>query len=298
LYTKPGNPDQAGNSLVMDGDTVAAGEPFTIYGHAFDTLGWRSDWDGLISLELIDPQNRAELVSGGKGSITILPKGSPGVISVSATFINPEDPYGQPVKVTVDLVIGPGEALADSAFTADVDGDGYIDRIDLLFNDKVLVNNDLKNFIEVKYEGVFQIDSLQLINSGSGIRIFLKERTGGQLQTGWRPTVDVRDAKGFSPVSDLESKDGAGPVVNRAKYYQGNLSDGQNPAGTPDTIKVTISEPVKWPSNANPNQIFRYYHARNPVENPFSSMKIVDDSTALLIVSDNLTVEHCGTASS
>ena len=67
LYSKPGNPDQNEEFVIISGDTIAAGEQFSIYAHAFDTLGWRKDWDNLISLELIDPQNRAELFSGAMG---------------------------------------------------------------------------------------------------------------------------------------------------------------------------------------------------------------------------------------
>lgn len=293
LYSKPGNPDQNEEFIIISGDTIAAGEQFSIYGHAFDTLGWREDWDNLINLELVDPQNRAELVSSGNGSITIFPKTPFTTISITATFINPEDPYAKPIKSTVQLVIGPGDAVADSAVTGDSDGDGYIDQVDVYFNSKVAFNQKMKDAFEVIFRGTpFQIDSISSINDGSVVRLFLEEKITDQLQTDWKPLVNIMDIKGLAPVSGMESKDGAGPVVNKAKFYSGSLSNEQS-IGTPDSIRVTISELINWPVSANsdPNQIFRLYHNNNVVQNPFTSMIVVDDSTAILIVSEKITVD-------
>ncbi len=293
LYSKPGNPSQNEDFLIKSGDTIAAGEQFSIYGHAFDTLGWREDWDKLISLELVDPQNRAELVSNENGSITILPKSPFTTISVTATFVNPEDPYAKPVKSTVELVIGPGDAVADSAVTGDDDGDGYLDRVDVHFNSKVNLTKDMIEVFEVINGGTsFQIDSIRTVNNGYTVRLFLKEKITERFQTDWKPILNIMDIKGLAPVSGMESKDGAGPVVSRAKFFSGSLSNEQS-NGTPDSIRVSISELVDWPvsANRNPNQIFRFYHGGTLVQNPFSSMIIVDDSTAVLIVSEKITVE-------
>jgi len=293
LYSKPGNPEQLEEFILKSGDTIAAGEQFSVYGHAFDTLGWREDWDNLISLELVDPQNRAELVSGGKGSITIFPKTPFTTISITATFINPEDPYAKPIKSTVQFVIGPGDAVADSAVTGDADGDGYLDQVDVYFNSKVAFNQKMKDAFELLFrEAPFQIDSISLINNGNVLRLFLKEKTTDQFQTDWKPLLNVMDIKGLAPVLGMESKDGAGPVVNKATFYSGSLSNEQS-IGTPDSIRVTISEQVEWPASANrdPNRIFRLYHDNNIVQNPFTSMIIVDDSTAILIVSEKITLD-------
>ncbi len=293
LYSKPGNPDQQEEFIILAGDTIAAGEQFTIYGHAFDTLGWREDWDNLINLELVDPQNRAELISGGNGSITIFPKAPFTAISITATFINPEDPYAKPIKSTVQLVIGPGDAVADSSVTGDADGDGYLDWVDVHFNSKVAFNQKTKEAFEVHFRGTpFKIDSISPINDGAVVRLFLEEKITDQLQTDWKPLVNIMDIKGLAPVSDMESKDGAGPVVNKASFHSGSLSSEQS-VGTADSIRVTISELIGWPASAGgePNRIFRLYHNNNIVQNPFTSMIIVNDSSAILIVSDKITVD-------
>lgn len=291
LYSKPGNPDNLEEFIIRSGDTIAAGEQFSVYGHAFDTLGWREDWDNLISLELVDPQNKAEVVSGGQGSITIFPKTPFTTISITATFINPEDPYAKPVKSTVQLVIGPGDAVADSAVTRDADGDGFLDQVDVYFNSKVAFNQNMKEAFEVLFRGnSFQIDSISSINNGLTLRLFLKENITEQLQTDWKPLINIMDIKGLAPVSGMESKDGAGPVVNKARFYSGSLSNEQG-LGTPDSIRVTISELINWPSERDPNKIFRLYHNSNVVQNPFTSMIVVNDSTATLIVSEKVTVE-------
>lgn len=396
LYPNPGAPDQAGNLPIRNGDTIAAGEPFTVYGHAFDSLGWRMDWDSLVNLELIDPENRVKLISTGKGNISILPEDAYGTITIVATFKNPDDPLAGTIKTTLELFIGPGkahhiniqdkpsisnwtdddhrssisiaekavlyavvrdslgnfvrfaenaqwsseninlvtvtpentkryqgnllgvrngttvvsaseqgiipatievtvtsapnsnDAMLDSAITRDVDGNGYLDRIDIYFNDTVILSNEAKNSISINYRGtVFEADSLKTINRGRGVSVFLKEKITVDLQTDWQPSVSILGVNGIVTVSDVVCKDGAGPCADKAKYYPGALRNEQNPKGTPDTIKATISELINWPATSNPNQIFRYYQKGRVINEAFSSMKIIDDSTALLIVNHN-----------
>ena len=149
----------------------------------------------------------------------------------------------------------------------------------------------MKDAFEVNFRGAsFKIDSISPVNDGSVVRLFLEEKITDQLQTDWKPLINIIDIKGLVPVSDMESKDGVGPVVNKAKFYSGSLSNEQS-VGTPDSIRVTISELINWPPNSDPNRIFRFYHNNNVVQNPFTSMIIVDDSTAILIVSDKITVD-------
>lgn len=398
LYPKPGAPDQDGNMPIRNGDTISAGVAYSVFGHAFDTLGWRQDWDKLIKLELVDRDKRARLISNENGSISIFPQDAYGTITIEATFTNPEDPAAVPIKSSLTLFIGPGKAhhiniqntpevtnkvdddhlnsiiiqenavlyavvrdslgnfvryadnaqwmsenqsivtvtaeaskryqgnlvgvqngttkivasepglisastnvtvnsltnpndpikgaILDSAITRDTDGNGYLDRIELYFNDTVPLVDGLNSLFSISYMGTnFTVDSSNVVKNTNKITLFLNEVHTTDLQTDWKPLITILGNSGLSSVSGFESRDGAGPVMNKAKFYT-------NPQGTPDTIRVTISELVTWPVNTNdPNLIFRYYHNGSTVSNAFTKMEIIDDSTANLIVSSNIVVE-------
>ena len=154
-------------------------------------------------------------------------------------------------------MLSSGDGDWDSAVTI-VRMDG-IYQVDVYFNSKVAFNQKMKDAFEVNFRGTsFKIDSISPVNDGSVVRLFLEEKITDQLQTDWKPLINIIDIKGLVPVSDMESKDGVGPVVNKAKFYSGSLSNEQS-VGTPDSIRVTISELING-ANSDPNQFFRFYH--------------------------------------
>ena len=182
-----------------------------------------------------------------------------------------------------------------SAVTQDVDGNGYLDRIDLTFQSPLTISPEAISGVRVVYNDIiFSIDSIKTSSGGSTgtvFRVYLKEQQSSDLQTDWVPTVDIAGVEDLAPVVGYPTTDGVGPVMNRAFYYPGELRSSENVAGTPDTLRVTISELVNWPANPDPDRIFRYYQGGKLVTDVFSSMYVIDDSTAMLVFSNNINVE-------
>lgn len=289
FYHDPGDPEKNDNETFENGDTIKAGESIKIFAHAFDSLGWRSDWSDLISIEVMDLGDKAKIISTDKGSITVLPQKPYENIVIKATFVNPDDPFATPITRTLELMIGPGDATVDSAFTCDKDGNGYIDAVELFTDYKVTISSDVHDKFIIKYNGiVFKSDSLKAIG-GNGIKIFLEENITKEFQTDWILSLDVLDVKGMKTAENKICNDGIGPVVKKAVYYTGSLQSEQK--NIPDSIKVFISELVDWPPDDDPNQMFRYYKGGKKVENAFSSMVVINDSSVMLIVSNGVVVE-------
>ncbi|NLG16627.1 MAG: fibro-slime domain-containing protein [Fibrobacter sp.] len=397
LYSKPGAPDVDGNLPIMGTDTIAAGQPYSVYAHVFDSTVWKPEWDSLVTWSVIDPEGNVTILSQSGGVIQILPSMAFGSVTLTATFKKPDNPIAAEASTSVSFYIGPGkphhitiqttpdiilhtenslqtlnipedqasatlyavvrdslgnfirfaenavwqstvpqvatvtpeqgrvyQALVEkkdagvtqvsvsesglppavveisanaihigleSAITGDIDGDGFIDRIDMTFDRTVEIPAEMVSlFRVVNGEVSFTIDSIGG-GSGKSFRLYIKERTDGELQTDWTPLLSIGPGTDITPVQNFLCTDGIGPIVNKAIYFPGALRSGQNANGTPDTIKVTISELVKWPANPDPDQIFRYYRGTKPISDAFSSISIIDDSTAILVVSSNISVE-------
>ena len=224
----------------------------------------------------------------GRNSRAVVEKQNAGV-----TEIRVSEPGLVPASVTVTTRTTQIEL--SSAVTKDSDGDGYLDRIDLTFESPVTIPQGAISGIRVVYNGiVFSIDSVKASSGGSTgttFHVYLKEQQSRDLQTDWVPTVDISGVEDLAPVVGHITTDGVGPVMNRAFYYPGELRSNQNTTGTADTLRVTVSELVNWPANPDPDMIFRYYQGGNLVTDVFSSMYVLDDSTAMLVFSSKINVE-------
>lgn len=292
LYDKPGEPDVNGNAPLKALDTIPAGSSYTIYAHAFDSIRWRPEWDSHVTWQLDDPQRKVTITSQNGGVLSILPDGGSGSITITARFVNPDIPNAEPVFTSLQLFISSGKndpvsLKPTSAFTRDSDGNGYLDRIDLRYDTTVtLVKNPEEN-ITVKSNGItFKVDSIYSehgTGSGKTFYLILAEQRGKELQTDWTPSLTIDAFANINSVITIPVSDGAGPVADKVYYYPGS-------ANSADTLRVTISELIKWPPNPDVNQIFRYFQGTTPRSNAFTSMTVVDDSTATLIVSSTIDI--------
>jgi fibro-slime domain-containing protein len=292
LYDRPGTPDINGNNPLKALDTIPAGSLYTIYAHAFDSIKWRPEWDSLVTWQVDDPQRRVTVTSQKGGVLSLLPNDGSGSITITARFVNPDVKNAEPVYTSLQLFIDPGKddpstLKPSTAVTRDSDGNGYLDRIELKYDSTVTLVKNPEGKITVRSNGItFIADSVYSSNGTASGKIFyviLAEQRGKELQTDWTPSLTISAFENIKPVNSLTASDGAGPVVNKVFYYPG--------IGTAaDTLRVTISELVKWPSNPDANQIFRYYQGPSTRNNAFTSMTIVDDSTATLIVSSGIDI--------
>jgi hypothetical protein len=125
----------------------------------------------------------------------------------------------------------------DSAITRDLNGNGYIDRIDIFFSKDSAVNMGPGNFF-ITCNGVpFPVDSVVKLSVGS-YAFFLREQHTSAPQSAWMPQVTVKDLPGVEN-GTVTAADGCPPVIWRVVKY--SVSEDR----TQDTVKVFMSEKVK-----------------------------------------------------
>jgi fibro-slime domain-containing protein len=195
--------------------------------------GWSSADEGVV-IARPTPQRQQ------KGVII---KRAPGMTSVTASegTLAPDD------FTVITIGFPRGFRKLVKAVTRDMDGDGYLDRLELHFDSTVTEVTNVANNVAVsaKY-GSTTISGTTAVasNGGTSDSIFyvaLTEVETKELQTGWLPLVTVNRFGTASGSRDFPSVDGAGAVIYKALYLPPrNRSD----AVRWDTIKIVLSEPV------------------------------------------------------
>lgn len=109
LYGKSGTPDANGNIALGALDTLPAGELVKIYSHVFDSIQWRPEWDKLVNWQISDPSGAVKSDMSQIGSISLLSTKVSSQVTLTATFINPDDPTHKVITTSIKLVVGPGK---------------------------------------------------------------------------------------------------------------------------------------------------------------------------------------------
>jgi hypothetical protein len=190
-----------------------------------------------------------------------------GADSIVAVFRNPNLPLDT-VRLAIPIVES-NKIKITSIMTKDTSGNGFLDAIDVNLGTAFTLpaNFDIAN-IQVKYEGpdgkvVFTPVTVTPLQNGNTLRITLREDSTTvkkQLQTGWTPIVTINGLDYFIETTQGRTAgDGAGPVVEQATLFSGNL-------GTKfDTIQVRFSEPINFTElnaagGTNASKIFNFYN--------------------------------------
>jgi hypothetical protein len=156
------------------------------------------------------------------------------------------------------FIKGPPSVL-DSAVTRDMNGNGYLDEIDLFFSKPVsfppgysLTNITVSYISTINNQVVtvpFTVDSLIPVDaSGTKYILILAENTTslpGSPQTAWRPYVSMTGMENPSSVPPTQCRDGAGPVIWSVVKTIVNVSNRKQ-----DVVQVTFSEPIQGPNGA------------------------------------------------
>lgn len=168
-------------------------------------------------------------------------------------------PNGQQVTIHIVITPDPDDTTAriTDAVTRDIDGDGYLDQLDLTFSYQVTLPAAIvPGSFTVSYNGtVLTVDSIvgRTGTNDSQFTVYIREYTAGGLQTDWTPRIALSDFANTFDTTGFVARDGAGPVTSRAV-----LSPGSGSAA--DTLRVYFSERVTWPNtNATPADLFNYY---------------------------------------
>ncbi len=228
------------------GDTVTLRYPtgnITIYAIGYDRFGNRigpikSNWSTDSTLHPIDYSVNTERIVYLTTTVTDNEAGN-----IKAV---PYDPALSSFKATVFVkVIGPLITLVN-ARTRDVNGNGYLDQIELTFSRPIKIPEDYKfNNIVIRYgEDFFTVDSI--INAGKDSStvwvLALKEIDNKKPQTNWVPFISFGkdETIALDSVYNFVSEDGAGPVVWGAYKTISNTGDRRQ-----DLIRIVFSEPVQ-----------------------------------------------------
>jgi hypothetical protein len=214
--------------------------------------------------------------------------------SVIAIFKNGENP-----KLPLDtfLVVLPLNiapiSIIDSAVTRDLNGNGYIDRIDFFVSRDTVYSPTAKNFT-VTYNGItLVVDSVA--TSGRVMTLYIKEQKNSIPQTGWTPKVTVSDLPGVANGS-VTALDRCPPVIWRV--VKNELTKDHRL----DTVWVSMSEKIA-PTNGNsfgamqPSRIFNVWNIDGSVKIDTilpgipTLLTVINDSIVVFVMSNgrNLT---------
>jgi hypothetical protein len=141
--------------------------------------------------------------------------------------------------------IGPLSMLTQ-AVTGDANGNGYLDRIILHYDQEVTfpLNDDVKNLASIKFNSfTFSVDSISaaasLSRTDSVFIMYLHELENNIPQTGWIPIISIAGIAGIAPITNLLCADGAGPVIWSVVKEIDTLENRNY-----DKVTVTLSEPI------------------------------------------------------
>ncbi len=170
------------------------------------------------------------------------------------------------------MIKGPGVGV-QSARTRDLDGDGYLDAVEVRFDKPVTLpthfsTDDVASYFDISYnssEGLheFIVDSVRAQNAAadSVYLVHFEEIAGGGPQTDWKPVLSMRrTGDTLDPVDDLVLDDGAGPVIWSVTKITNTAGD-----RTKDKIIVAFSEDIQGADGSpvraslNPSELFNVW---------------------------------------
>jgi hypothetical protein len=165
-------------------------------------------------------------------------------------------------------IVGPLSKIV-SAVTADTNGNGYLDRIDLRFDLPVsLADSTALQHFFVVYKGdtLRAVRLVQTDTAGKAFSVILQEKRTVDPQTSWTPRITIRNANASLRNADtllqITADDGAGPVVWSVTKFVENVTD-----RTTDRVRVVFSEPILDTTGASfslgsatPSQLFDVWY--------------------------------------
>lgn len=167
-----------------------------------------------------------------------------------------------PVRIFSNTVTN---AVPARALVRDTDGNGFLDRIDIVVADTVRLADSLPTAAQiVSALSITPVGGVEISLVASSVQrtsdtsfaIVLSQHGSGPMETGWDSARVSLSALPLTadgmPITVARIEDRAGPVVARAVYSAG--------AGNIDTLHVTISEPVVWRNltGATPEGVYVY----------------------------------------
>jgi hypothetical protein len=207
--------DQYGNRI----------EPTGYGGSALDSVLWRTDG----TLHRVVPDSIGNSVYYSATNVMYDENGNMRAMLLVGTKL---------LKDSLPIRIVAAPAKLDSAVTRDINGNGLIDRIDLIFDKNVDISRDATGAFIIRY-GIYTFVADSIIKlADNSYAVYIKEQATQVPQTSWLPVVTITNLPGVENIQDFRTNDGCPPVVWRAIKHI--TSDNRSQ----DTVRLYFSEKI------------------------------------------------------
>lgn len=151
------------------------------------------------------------------------------------------------------------DAKISTAFTRDINGNGFLDRIDIYFSKGINLSKDnIDNFTVTCDLINFDIESIVALQGDSVYALYLKEEKTESAQTDWLPRISISDIDGAENENAKLANDGAAPVVWSV------IKEMPTNSRKDDIVTITLSEQIQNINISNkPEDVFWVYIKEN-----------------------------------
>ncbi len=246
--------DDSGKVPITDTIRLSKGTTKVVYSHGYDKYGnYRgpeiSVWNTSGELPPIDPNIEPSKLHTIFHSNPVEPIGGYLCASVIDSVSN------KVVSACASITMDGQQASIMRAVTRDINGNGYLDRIDITFSKKIDIDEDAgKNFLVLSGVYNFKVERVVALEGDSVYSLYLKEEKTQVAQTDWQPYLSMNGIEGASNVEKKLVEDGAAPVVWTVTKEMPTASHSD------DVVTITLSEKIDGFNIENkPDKVFLIY---------------------------------------
>lgn len=266
--------DIEGKNPITDTIRLSHGSSKVVYSHGYDLYGnYRgpetSKWNTNGELPPADPQNNLGRFHTIFHSNPVEPISGGLCASVTNTAND------KTISACAMVYMDGQDATIMKAVTRDINGNGFLDRIDITFSKNIKIpENSAKNF-SVNF-GVFklEVERITPLKGDSVYSLHLKENKTSTAQTDWQPYLTISGIEGATDEKKLV-EDGAAPVVWTITKNMPTTSRSD------DIVTIVLSEKIEGFNIENTaDQVFWVYYRNSSGEmikvNLFDGAKIIE----------------------
>lgn len=245
--------DIQGKSPITDTIRLSHGSSKVVYSHGYDQYGnyrgpEESVWNTNGDLPPTDPQNNQGRFHTIFHSNPVEPIN--GDLCASIT----DSVKDKTISACAWIYMDGQDASIMKAVTRDINGNGYLDRIDITFSKNIEIpENGVDNF-SVNF-GVYklEVERIAALEGDSVYSLYLKEEITKAAQTDWQPFLTISGIEGATDDKKLVD-DGAAPVVWTVTKNMPTTSR------TDDIVTIVLSEKIEGFNIENtPDMVFWVY---------------------------------------
>ncbi len=266
--------DDKGNNPINDIIHLTHGSSKVVYSHGYDQYGnyrgpEESKWNTDGELPPTDPQNNQGTLYTIFHSNPVEPVDG----NLCASIIDSES--GKTISACALVHMVGQDASIMKAITRDINGNGFLDRIDITFSKNIKISKS-NNFSVIYGVHSFEVERVTALEGDSVYSLHLKEdiKPNSPPQTDWQPYLTISGIEGATDEKKLVD-DGAAPVVWTITKNMPTTSRSD------DIVTIVLSEKIDGFSIENaPEKVFWVYFKSGSGDmskvNLFDGAKIIE----------------------